>query len=292
MGRAKYIKISIFLLAFSLMSINSCSLFKNVVSKVKVSKPEVSVISVKIDTLSFTYANLLFDLKVKNPNSIGVRLNRFDYDLLIEGTSFLSGKQDKVLQIEGNSESIIQLPLTVIYKNLFTTYQSIKEKDSSHYQLESHFSFDVPVLGEVTVPVRKEGELPILKLPSVQLKALRLTRLGITTADLELNILINNPNALSMLIDHFHYRFTVNNQEWVSGDKLADMEIDEKGESLLQIPITLNFLNIGQSIYELLQDEKSFHYSLQGKIDFTTSIPLMQKVQLPFDRSGNLTITR
>lgn len=292
MDRAKYIKISIFLLVFSLMSIESCSLFKNVISNVEVSKPEVSVISAKIDTLSFTYADLLFDLKVKNPNSIGLKLNSFDYDLLIEGTSFLSGKHDKELQIEGNSESIIQLPLRVIYKNLFTTYQSIKEKDSSHYQLESHFSFDVPVLGEVTVPVRKEGELPVLKLPSVQMKALRLTRLGITTADLELVFLFNNPNALSILIDHFQYRFTVNNQDWVSGDKLAEMEIDEKGESLLQIPITLNFINIGQSIYELLEDEKSFHYSFQGKIDFTTSIPLIGPVKLPFDHSGNLTITR
>jgi len=280
------------LLISALLYLTACTSLKSLIGKASIKNPEVSVKEIKIEGLSFSAADLVCNLSVKNPNTVSLRLSRFEYDLLVEDVSFISGKQETGLEIEADSESLIQLPLRLIYKNLYDTLLALAEKDAADYQLNLSFSFRVPVLGNVTIPVSKSGEFPLLRLPTISLKSLHINRLGFTNADLSIDILVRNPNPLSMDMSSLQYRLQINSREWVSGQSFNPMHINEKGEGLLSIPISLNFFQIGQSIYILLEQSQDLDYQLQGNLLFTTSIPLMGEVRLPFDRSGRIVVSR
>jgi len=272
--------------------LNSCSMLGDLAGKAKVRKPQVEFAGGKLDGLSFSKANFLFDLKIRNPNSMGVKMAGFDYDFFINDNSFIKGRQDKGIEIEAQGESTVQLPISLGFVELYQTFQSLRDQDRSTYQINCGFSFDVPVLGVVNIPVSKTGDFPLLKLPKVSLDALRLRNLSLTGADLELRVGLTNPNAFSMMMERLQYQLEINETRWISGDARENTQIMEKGDSFINIPISISFLEVGRSVYKLFTGNDSLNYQFGGNVDLATSVPLLGQVNLPFDRSGQIKILR
>jgi LEA14-like dessication related protein len=242
--------------------------------------------------LSFDKANFLFDLKIQNPNSLGVKLAGFGYDLSINGSSFLKGRENKELNIQAQGETIFQIPLTLSYSHLYQVFQTLLQQDSATYHLKCDLSFELPGLGPVQIPVSKQGDFPLPKLPTVNVERMELKRLGLSGADLVLGIQVNNPNAFSVIMEGMQYWLNINGQPWASGETGTRVQITEKGENLLEIPILLNFLQIGQSAYQALAEGQSLSYQFQGDLDLTTSLSLLGRTHLPFQRSGQIEVFR
>lgn len=290
---SKNIKIQFVLsLILAAIFLSACSTIHNLLREANIRKPEVEFVDSKLTGLSFSSVDFMFNLKVDNPNPLGVKLDGFDYDFLINGASFIKGSQEKELEIKANDENTVQLPLSLGFMDLYDTFQSLRSKDKSTYQLKCAFSFNIPVLGVVKVPVSKKGEFPLLKRPKIKIDALRLQQLNITGAELKLGIRLNNPNAFSMILKHLQYNFEVNQQRWVAGDTERNIRITEKGESIIEIPFSLDFLQVGHSVYRVLTENRSFDYRFKANLDLTTSLPLLEQFELPFEHSGEIAVIK
>ena len=279
-------------LILSAMLLSSCSAFRGLLGKAGIKRPQVDFVAGRLAKLSFDAADFLFDVKIRNPNPLGVKLAGFDYDLLINGNSFLKGEQEKEVEIVAKGESIVQLPLSLRFVDLYQTFKGLRDQDVSTYQLNCGFSFDLPVLGVVNIPVSKKGSFPLLKLPTVDLDALKLKNLSFSGAELQLMVRLSNPNALSMMLERFQYHLEINGRRWISGDLKGNMQVTSKSESHIEIPISLDFLQVGQSVYQILTGGESLRYQFGGKLDLTTSIALLSNVSLPFDRSGSVKLIK
>lgn len=138
-----------------------CQATKQILNSMNVKEPGVSVANVAIDKVSLSGINFNFDIKIDNPNNVGVNLSGFDYDFLINNHSFAKGDQEKPIKIEPKGNSIVQIPLTVGYMDLFSVFSSLKKQSQANYQLSTGFKFDLPVLGKVRVPAEKTGNFSL-----------------------------------------------------------------------------------------------------------------------------------
>lgn len=279
------------MLAIVLLAFSACSSLNQMVGNA-IQKPDVNVSNVKIAGMSFDSVDLLFDIDVSNPNGVGINLAGFDYGLNINGNSFLSGNNADGLKIPAKGSHGIQLPLTLKFKDIYQTFTTIKNQDTSAYELSAGFSFSLPVLGDVRVPVSKSGSIPLLKLPSVKMGGLKLKKLNLTSADIELGIKINNPNAFGMILNKLNYDLNINGQPWGSGVTSNAMNVNQKGESEIKIPLSLNFLQIGTGVYQMLRGGGALDYQLKGDVDLGSTLPLLQNLQLNFDRNGNANLQK
>jgi LEA14-like dessication related protein len=284
-----FFKIIILLLIFIIPI--SCS-YKELLDKANIQKPVVNVEDVKFNGLSFDAVDLLFNLNVHNPNSVGVSLAGFDYDFKINENSFISGVNTDGLQLNSKASNNVQIPITLKFNDLMQTFKTLANQDSSAYNLACSFSFDLPILGTVKVPVSKSGNFPVLKLPSIGLDGIKLDKLNFTGADLKLKIKMKNNNAFKLFVNNFKYQFASNGNQWISGLNENKLEVSEKGESMIEIPVSLNFLQMGRSIYQMISGDQDFDYQLLGDVDFSTSVPLIGQVKLPFDKTGKIKITK
>jgi LEA14-like dessication related protein len=255
------------------------------------SPPKVRIASAELTKLTFTDAEILFDVGIDNSNPIGLTMLGFDYDLILENNSFIKGKQDGEINIEPRAETIIPFPLSFEFENVFRTFKNLVERDSVSYTLKLNPAFQVPVLGRVQVPVEQSGELPIPKLPTITVHALRIKRFDFISADLVLDITIKNPNIFVIDISKFQYNFSVDQLDWASGET-KEISVPEKKSSTVEIPITLDFLSIGRSVYRLVSGSDTVSYSFSGGIDFSTSLPLLDPITLPFEYSGEIELIR
>ena len=272
-----------------LMQLFGCATLQQLAN---IQQPTVDVQNVRFTGMSFDSLDLAFDLKITNPNPISASLAGFDYDFQIADASFLKGNQDKQLTLQANGESILEIPLTLNFKDLYNTFQALKNQDSSAYKLVCGLSFNLPVLGPTRIPVSKSGSLPNLKLPDVSIGSLKLNKISLTGADLDLKLNVKNANTFSFLLNKLNYDFAVNGKTWVKGLSQNQMQVKEKAESAIAIPISLNFLEMGTAIYQMINGNQKLNYQLKGNVDLNSSLPMLGQVSLPLDRVGEINISR
>lgn len=257
-----------------------------------IQQPSVDVQNVRFTGMSFDALNLAFDLKITNPNPISANLAGFDYDFQIADASFLKGNQDKQMTLQANGESMLEIPLTLNFKDLYNTFQALKNQDSSAYKLVCGLSVNLPVLGPTRIPVSKSGNLPNLKLPDVSIGSLKLNKISLSGADLDLKLNVKNANTFSFLLNKLNYDFAVNGKTWVKGLSQNQIQVKEKGESTVSIPISLNFLEMGTAVYQMISGNQKLNYQLKGNVDLNSSLPLIGQVSLPLDRVGEINISK
>lgn len=257
-----------------------------------IQQPTLDVQNVRMTGLSFDAVDLAFDIKIQNPNPLAASLAGFDFDFQINDASFLKGQQDKQVTVQAMGESTIEIPISLNFKDLYSTFQALKNQDSSGYKLLGGLSFNLPVLGATRIPMSKSGKVPNLKLPSVSIGSLKLNKITLTSADLELKLNVDNPNSFNFLMNKLNYDFVVNGKTWVKGLSQNQMQVKEKGASAVAIPISLNFLDMGTAIYQMITGNQKLNYQLKGMVDLNSSLPLLGQVSLPIDRAGEINITR
>jgi len=127
-------------------------------------QPEVDVTDVEIKRTTLTGADLLFRLRVDNPNRVSLVLDAIDYRLRLNGEPLVDGRQDQQTTITANGRSVVELPVTIRFEDLYRVIRSFEGRDKPDYAFDADLLFDVPLLGSITVPVSKKGEIPLDRL--------------------------------------------------------------------------------------------------------------------------------
>lgn len=275
----------------SVLLITSCATVQNFLQST-FQKPTVSFESARISRLSFETIDFLFNLKISNPNPVGISLAGFDYNFQLNENAFVKGEQTKGMDIESNDESTVQIPVSLTFSDIYRTFSSLKNQDSTTYHMACGFSFNLPVLGMTRIPVSKSGTLPLLKLPEIRIQSLTLEKLSIVEVDLNLSVEIDNPNGFAFFINAMDYHFDVDGITWLKGISNKNMQIGSKQSNVIDLPISLNLLQIGSSVKDVIAEGKPLSYDFSGNIELGTTVPLLEKVKLPFKKNGEISIIR
>lgn len=125
-------------------------------------RPRVQVEDATVNRVSFEQLDLVLDFLVENPNGVSLPLSGIDYELFVNGERFAEGLREERIDIPARGEGRVDLPVSLRFEELYRAFRSLRESDRSEYELRADFLFDVPVVGRVTVPVSKRGDLPLL----------------------------------------------------------------------------------------------------------------------------------
>jgi LEA14-like dessication related protein len=256
----------------------------------RIQNPKAEITNVRLDSLDLEKIGLLLDLRVDNPNALGISLSKLDYDFMVEGNSMLKGVLDKGLQVAAKSSEQVTIPLTLQLANLWQAIQRVAKQDQFRYTLASRLTFALPVLGNVELPLQKSGELPVLRLPDVKVIGLKPKELSLSRANLDLALQVSNPNIFSLLLNQFNYDFRVNNRSWANGNQGQPLRLEAKQGNEVHIPVTLNFLEMGTALYSLVRSREAVNYHLTGQFDFGSSEAFLKSFKLPVDLSGRTQI--
>lgn len=267
-----------------------CDSLRDVVDAIR--RPEVRIADTELEALSFSGLTLRFDMEIRNPNPIGISLSGFDYELQIEGTPFVSGEVDEKVTIEARDRSIVPLPVELGFEDLVRTIRELEDREEAAYQLTSGFSFDLPVLGRVRIPVSTEGSVPILRVPGLEVRSLRLNSISLSGASLDLELELRNRNNFKIFIESLEYRFRVDERDWASGMRQERVRIGENDVAALTIPVELDFAAVGLSVYQMILGAEALQYTLEANVDVGTSLRVLKNASLPFNVAGQLRIRR
>jgi LEA14-like dessication related protein len=128
------------------------------------------IVNMQLASIDFNQADLLFDFAVENRNPVPVHLSGMNYDLKIENQSLVSGVTAQSIEVKADATSHVQLPVSLKFDDLRKLPKAMRGKDSLVYQLVTRFNFNFPVIGNFAIPVSKQGEVPVPRLPGIRIK--------------------------------------------------------------------------------------------------------------------------
>lgn len=114
-------------------------------------RPRVAIaIPLSASTIDFN-----FTIDVENPNSVGLRLDRMDFDLLMNGNRLVSGVSNDRIRIPAQGMGTVQIRTSVGYtqiKDIFREVADLVQGGSPEYQVRGTAYYDTP-LGPLSFPL-------------------------------------------------------------------------------------------------------------------------------------------
>jgi len=280
------------LLIVPVLLFSGCAVIDAILGEGRIQEPVVNVESVNVGDVSFESLELLFDINIENPNKLGISLSSFDYELLLNEKSFVRGDQPEGMQIEAEASNTVRVPISLTFRDIIESVQSVAGQDSSSYQFKSGFAFNLPVIGDVRIPVSRSGAIPVIKKPTLNIASFNIENISFTGADAVLRLKLNNPNFFSFDLEQLQYNFSIDGVNIVQGSADQGIKVNPDSESTIDIPLSLNFVDFGQSIYRILRGEQDAQFRFTGSALFDSSIDFFQNIPLDFDQSGALPLVR
>ncbi|MBO6793799.1 MAG: LEA type 2 family protein [Balneolaceae bacterium] len=265
--------------------INSCNTLKEIVSA---EKPQLSVQDFKIDQLSLSNIDLLFDIKIDNPNPLSVSINNYDYSLVIADQQFVSGTQSLQTTVAASSSNIVQIPVSFGYQELYDTFKQISDQEETEFTFEGMIAVDVPILGLLEIPYSQTGKLPVVKRPGIRVSKMRVKSISISKIALDFDFEIENPNAFDIELSNFSYDLAINRLDAITGSISEQVGIGSKSSNTITIPLEINVLQAGMGFYRAISNKEPIDVNFSGSTTLGTDLPYFKASTFNFDRSGSV----
>lgn len=271
-----------------LILLTSCATLRDAAD---IREPNVRFSDVSIQNITFDGVTLLFDFDVTNPNRMDVSADSYSYEFFIEGESFISGTQEENLDIGRESTTTVQVPVSLTFSNVYESFRSVLRQDSVSYRLATDVTFSLPVMGSRTVPVEAEGDLPVPKIPEIELAGFDLLDISLSGAEAEISFRVSNPNAFEIMLQGASYVLEVNGREWLDTNLGESIRVSGSENRNITIPISLDASQLGPALVEIMGGRKEFEYDLTGTAEISADLEGFDEQQtIPFDLSGMINI--
>ena len=130
-------------------------------------KPTANLKGLSFQEINLTAATLLFDVEIANPYPVALPLLNMDYGLTSNSKPLLSGQADLASTIPANESRTVSLPVKVAYLDVIEAFKGIRPGSTIPYRADVGLSVDTPVLGQLSLPLKKEGELAVPSIPKL-----------------------------------------------------------------------------------------------------------------------------
>lgn len=253
-------------------------------------EPAVSFHSVSITDLSFTGAEMLAKINLKNDNPISIPFPELDWELMVSGGSFIKGTVTNGKAIAARTTTVVDVPFSVTYEELYKVMSNLIGADEAPYQVNLGVRFPIPLLDQKTFTASFDGSIPMLKIPALSFGGVKFNSLSLSKVEFVLTWAVDNKNAFALNLDKLDYRFSVNGASWASGSAPKGLSLPARGSTQIPITVSINTGSMIQSILSLAVGGKAVSYECGGEAALALQGLDAAALRLPFTYSGTTTL--
>ena len=267
-------------LSLTLCCVSGCAALLSALEG-EVARPTLTVRSVDITRVSLAgiSANVVCD--VNNPNAFALDLGTFAYQLSLDGHQLVAGRNDHGFNIPAGGTGTVAFPVEFRFTEVGGAVMSLFQKDQVPYAVQTTLGFNTPV-GIIQVPLAHQGTFPVPKLPAISLAGAKAGDISFTGATLRVSLALGNRNNFAVPLGSFSYHIQVEGQD-VSTGGVAAPELAANATHSLEIPIHINFFNMGAAVVGAVSSGQA-RVKVMGGLALPglgQSLPFAQEAVLP-----------
>jgi LEA14-like dessication related protein len=249
--------------------------------------PSVSFDGLEIRALTFEQADVDFVFQVENPNPVRLSLASFDYALELEDVPFLEGDNPEGFTLEPNGGSQLVLPVTLGYEDIWNTIQATRGEDVVDFLLSGAMGFDTPA-GNIHLPYSEDGDFPALRTPEFSFSDVRVASFDLFsgTADLEVDLGVDNELGSTLFFENFDYDLTFDDTPVASG-LVPSFDVDGATTGTVTLPVSVDLFSLGAGVVDAIVSGGTLDLGLDAAMDVDTPFGI---VPLSIDETGAVSV--
>lgn len=248
-------------------------------------KPTADVTAIHIPSIDLKTIELIVDVLVQNPNPVPIPLCDINYLIESDGRKLVSGLIPDAGTLHAHGSETIKVPLKLVYDDIKNTYKDINEGSIIPYKVLIELIVDVPVLGRLTLPLERKGEIPVPYKPEIDLTKVTFEEFSFEETSATMHMKLMNKNDFDMGLNAFEYQVWLGDEN-IGGAKLDKCaKIEKNGEGIVEIPISFRPKDFGSALWDIIKG-KGTGYSVKGSIEVDS---VFGPMKLPFSREGGKT---
>jgi len=251
-------------------------------------KPSARILGASVRDLSLRSLDLVFDIEIANPYGVSLPLMDLTYTIGSGHQQLLTGSLKPSGSVPANSSSVMQLPARLDLGAVTKTLTSVKPGAVVPYYAEINVIVDAPLLGEMSLPLKRKGEIPIPAIPEITLASFDVAELSLDRVSATANLRIKNTNQFQIDFSRLGLNLAL------GGKRVADVRLRNSSKltpgqvAIVEIPISIAPAAIGAGLVNLLSGSDA-GYNMSGRLDVTTRFgPLA----MPFSQNGETAVRR
>lgn len=244
----------------------------------------------RIQQVTSTGLILAFYMNITNSSSKSQYLARYDYRFLVNQKEYLRLETTlpEPIEIKPGESATISLPVKITYSLLFQAIPQVEKEDKANCHLFSSLIFWDERKKEKREPLALSGEFPIFRNPEVEFLPLKIIDLTIGGAEAVFEAKFKNMNNFDLIVSRIRFRLEMGGKLIAEGELGGDKNIGQRGEKILPLPLLLDFFEIGNDIYLLLQ-QPAVPCRFRGEMEILSA---WGELLISFDKSESLPISR
>ncbi|KAK9056150.1 hypothetical protein SSX86_027239 [Deinandra increscens subsp. villosa] len=127
-------------------------------------KPEATVTDVDLKSVAIGSVTYLAKVNVSNPYSTPIPIGEIRYVLKSFGSEIATGTVPDPGSLKANGDTLLNVDIKVPHSILVSLVKDIARDWDIDYELQIKLVIDLPLIGEICLPVTSKGEI---KLPSL-----------------------------------------------------------------------------------------------------------------------------
>lgn len=248
-------------------------------------KPDADLSGIHIPHISLHKAEIVVDVTIKNPNPVPIPLVDIDYLIESDGRKLVSGLIPDAGTIHAHGSEVVKIPVVLIFDDIKNTYSDIKPGSIIPYKVRVALLIDVPIIGRITIPLEKTGEIPIPYKPDVDVEKIKFKKFSFEQTDADLHLKLENKNDFDLGLNALDYEIWLSEISVGSAELTESTKIDKQGISKMIIPISFRPKDFGSALWDMIRG-RGTGYTIKGNIDADTPFGHMK---LPIIKEGGTT---
>jgi LEA14-like dessication related protein len=202
-----------------------------------------------------------------------------------EERKLVSGTIPDAGTIPAHGSETVKIPVSLIYDDIKGTYKEIKPGSIIPYKVKVVLHIDIPVIGRISIPLEKTGEIPVPYKPDVDVGKIKFEQFSFEESTAILHLNLDNKNDFDLGLNGMDYELWLSNVSIASAELKESANIKKQEITTLNLPITFRPKDFGSAMWDMIRG-RGTGYTIKGHIDVNTPFGHMK---IPISKEGGTT---
>jgi len=236
--------------------------------------------------------NFMFTVKIDNPNSEQVRVESTRSRLMIASVPEAACAGSGNVSVPAKGSASLRIDCSVDAQQLYRTLPELTRKREAPWNFDATMQVTYSSGATGVVHAATEGSFPIVREPTVRIVSLRIERYDLIETKLSLTVDVSNPNLFPVTFESMQYEFSAEDRVWGDGTVHLPQPIGPVQTGAVQIPLRLNFIDMGRRVLDLVASLGTVSYHLTGHATVRTPTDLIPEFLMEFDHQGRIKVQK
>jgi LEA14-like dessication related protein len=222
-----------------------------------IKEPLISLNSTELTGIDFTGIDMLCKVNVENPNPVEIPFPKIDWNLFLSSNELVSGNIENGESLKAKKSTVVNVPFHIDYADLYNTVTSIRDaaqngEKETDYKVALAAKFNLPVLGEKTLPLEINGKVPLLRMLKFSDISIGIDKIDFSGVSLNCLLNVENPNVFPIPFPKMDWDYSINKNSFIKSSVPNSAPLAADAVSPVTIKLTLAYADIYKNFQSLL----------------------------------------